>query len=405
MKKDKPIITTLLDTDLYKLAMMYTMWKLGIGNNHVTYTFQNRSTVPLGNILVRSEVEEQLDELFNLDFSFTDLKFLHDSKMYPDDFLNYLASFPRSEYTLSFRGDGTKDYHINGLWQSAVLYETASLAIFNELYTEKFESFGIEVKKENHRRIIYNLEKKCECLANSPFCEEIKFIELGTRRRSSSYNQLYVIDRLLEQFPNMMGTSNIDIARKLGIPCKGTTAHEWFQCYAAKGFYTISLQESQIKAIQDWLKINYSMYALTDTYGTDFFLNEVASHQDIVGKINFRQDSGNPINILKKYVAYFNKYNISKDNRKVICSDGLNVFKILEIHNEFHNDLNLSYGWGTDLSNDGLIAPLPLVIKLSSVSNITTVKLSDTPDKHFGDPNKIEMYKYAACNYPKENNN
>ena len=84
----------------------------------------------------------------------------------------------------------------------------------------------------------------------------------------------------------------------------------------------------------------------------------------------------------------------------VIFSDGLDVDKIIELHAKFSDRVNVSFGWGTLLTNDfrGLVtndglAPFSLVCKAVSANGRPTVKLSDNPVKAMGPKDEIERYK------------
>jgi nicotinate phosphoribosyltransferase len=94
-------------------------------------------------------------------------------------------------------------------------------------------------------------------------------------------------------------------------------------------------------------------------------------------KINPRQDSGDPYKIGRLYRK--------AGAKKVMFSDGLWINEIRGLHKEFSEYFDCYFGWGTDLTNDGIIAPLSIVIKLFSVNGITTVKLGDGEGKKMGE--------------------
>jgi nicotinate phosphoribosyltransferase len=63
--------------------------------------------------------------------------------------------------------------------------------------------------------------------------------------------------------------------------------------------------------------------------------------------------------------------------------------------------VRLSFGWGTNLTNDFVgcppdgsvnLDPISLVCKVSSVDGHPAVKLSDNPEKATGLPSEIERY-------------
>ena len=74
--------------------------------------------------------------------------------------------------------------------------------------------------------------------------------------------------------------------------------------------------------------------------------------------------------------------------------------KIVEMQARFAGRINVSFGWGTLLTNDfrGLapddgLAPFSLVCKAVRANGRPTVKLSDNPAKAMGPPDQIERDK------------
>ena len=84
-------------------------------------------------------------------------------------------------------------------------------------------------------------------------------------------------------------------------------------------------------------------------------------------------------------------------SKTVIFSDGLNPEKTAQIHEFCKGKIKDAYGIGTNLTNDCGVEPLNMVIKLTGVKInnkiVSTVKLSDDPGKHTGDPNEINLCK------------
>jgi nicotinate phosphoribosyltransferase len=84
----------------------------------------------------------------------------------------------------------------------------------------------------------------------------------------------------------------------------------------------------------------------------------------------------------------------------MIFSDGLDVETIQKLHRHFAGRVNLSFGWGTLLTNDfrslaperGL-DPFSLVCKVVSANGRPTVKLSDNPSKALGPAVEVARYK------------
>jgi nicotinate phosphoribosyltransferase len=84
----------------------------------------------------------------------------------------------------------------------------------------------------------------------------------------------------------------------------------------------------------------------------------------------------------------------------MIFSDGLDVEAMRLLHRRFAGRVNLSFGWGTLLTNDfrGLapdrgLDPFSLVCKVVSADGRPAVKLSDNPSKAVGPRDEVARYK------------
>ena len=70
------------------------------------------------------------------------------------------------------------------------------------------------------------------------------------------------------------------------------------------------------------------------------------------------------------------------------------------MHKEFSGEVNVSFGWGTNLTNDfrnlvrgRRLNAFSLVCKPASANGRATVKLSDNPNKATGPASEIERYR------------
>ena len=109
-----------------------------------------------------------------------------------------------------------------------------------------------------------------------------------------------------------------------------------------------------------------------------------------------RQDSGDPFLFTDKMVAHYRKHHIDPAAKSIVFSDGLDVDKAVAIHEYCGGNVRDAYGIGTSLTNDVGVTPLNIVIKLIRCRTSEdkpwrpTVKLSDDPGKHTGDPEELE---------------
>ena len=137
---------------------------------------------------------------------------------------------------------------------------------------------------------------------------------------------------------------------------------------------------------------------LPDTYGTKGFLDRAPDW--LAGWTGIRVDSGDPAAGAEVAIDWWKSRGEDPTQKRIIFSDGLDVDKIKELHGQFADRANISFGWGTLLTNDfrGLVpgdalAPFSLVCKAISANGRPTVKLSDNPEKAMGPADQIDRYK------------
>lgn len=410
------IITSLLDCDLYKFKMLYFYWKMEMTEKFVTYKLTNRGNLDLNKFIADEELSKELYSLKKLRLTHSELDIL--KKYFPDQgFIDWLSTAPLGwEYF-----NGSKDgLSFSGTIGSTILYETPIMAIHNELFSRRIlEGMG-RYSKEHESNFCFKLRGKLykiidQCRAHPE--HKISFTEFGTRRRSSLALQRMTIETIVNilkvcgEYSPLAGTSNIMLAEEFGLQAKGTVAHEVPMLYAAlaqekwlqdvvrgrgithdmyRELYGM-LQESQRTFINDWNKLYPETYYLTDTYGTEWFLRNCPNNL-----ANFRQDSGSPDLFMDRVEAVY-----PRTMKGIMFSDGLDVDEMIRLRNKYPKH-NISFGWGTNLTNDGLIEPLKIVIKLHSLfryGSSYTVKLSDNPKKAIGQPDDISTYK-VAFSYP-----
>ncbi|MGC7986116.1 nicotinate phosphoribosyltransferase, partial [Salmonella enterica] len=69
------------------------------------------------------------------------------------------------------------------------------------------------------------------------------------------------------------------------------------------------------------------------------------------------------------------------NTKRLVFSDGLDLPQALRLYRHFSDRAMTGFGIGTNLSNDTGIAPLNIVMKLSSCNGQAVAKLSDSPGK------------------------
>lgn len=375
---NKQIITSLLDTDLYKLTMMQVFFHRYPGTI-ARHKFHCRNKdVDLTTIV--QEVREQIDALCELSFTMTELDYLrHRLPFLKRDFIDFLSIFRFNSKQITVRAvDGVLEIETYGpIWQT-ILYEIYVLSIVNETYFNKVTETmttrqRADMFEEGHRR----LEEKIELVRN---VDGFLFTDFGTRRRFSKEWQESVVRHCKSEIPDrLFGTSNLNLARELDITPIGTMAHEYLQAFQA---FDNRLADSQSSALEAWAQEYRGALgiALTDVIGIDYFLKDFDLY---FAKLfdGVRHDSGDPYSWGEKVIAHYEKLKIDPQTKLLSFSDGLTFPKAVDLYKHFEGRIKTSYGIGTNLTNDLGLTPLNIVMKIVECNGKPVAKISDSPGK------------------------
>ena len=377
-----PIITSLLDNDLYKFTMLQAMLHQ-FPQTHGVYRFRCRNNseavYPLADI--KETLEQQLDMLCELRFLEDELEYLRGLRFIRSDFVDYLELFKlkRRFITVSTDRKGRLLIDIEGPMIQAMFFEVFVLAIVNELYFNALSNPS--VIEEGQRR----LDDKVALLhqyAKQQSTDKPPFIvaDFGTRRRFSKSWQAHVVETLHKAEPKIVsGTSNVYLAKQLGMTPIGTMAHEFMQAFQA---LDVRLRDSQKAALESWVHEYRGDLgiALTDVVGMDAFLRDFDLY---FAKLfdGLRHDSGDPYIWGDKAIAHYQKLKIDPKTKILTFSDGLTLEKAWELHQYFKERIRTSFGIGTNLTNDMGITPINIVLKLVECNGQPVAKLSDSPGK------------------------
>lgn len=384
-KPFEPIITSLLDNDLYKFTMLQAMLHQ-FPQTHGVYRFRCRNNedtlYPLADI--KDDLEQQLDSLCELRFLEDELEYLRGLRFMRSDFVDYLELFKlkRRFITVSTDEKGRLFIDIEGPMIQAMFFEVFVLSIVNELYFSALSNAS--VIEEGQRR----LDEKVELLHQYAVKQEKydnntpPFIvaDFGTRRRFSKVWQAHVVETLHNAEPKIVsGTSNVYLAKKLGMTPIGTMAHEFMQAFQA---LDVRLRDSQKAALEAWVHEYRGDLgiALTDVVGMDAFLRDFDLY---FAKLfdGLRHDSGDPYVWGDKAIAHYKKLKIDPRTKILTFSDGLDLNKAWNLHQYFKGQIRTSFGIGTNLTNDMGITPINIVLKLVECNGQPVAKLSDSPGK------------------------
>ncbi len=374
----EPVISQLLETDLYK----FTMWQAMLHRHPQTqaeYTFvcRNQPAYPLADLL--AEVERELDHLCSLSFQPAELDYLRGLRFIKPDFVDFLRIFRFQRGFIQARAEGGQLRIVaRGPQVHVMAFEIYVLAIVNELYFRRLQTPA--VLEEGRRRLAAKVERLRAFGAGALKRHPFEFFDFGLRRRFSGAWQREVVATLQREVPQYFkGTSNVLLARDLGLVPIGTMAHEYLQTYQALG---VRLRDHQKAALEDWVQEYRGDLgtALTDVIGMDAFL---ADFDLYFAKLfdGLRHDSGDPVAWGEKALAHYASLRIDAHGKRLVFSDGLDMDRALSLYCHFADRTQLGFGIGTSLSNDLGPTPLNIVMKLTECNGQPVAKLSDSPGK------------------------
>ena len=402
--KIDPIVRSLIDTDFYKLLMCQSVFR-NKPDTQVTFSLINRSKhVPLARLIDEGELREQLDHIRSLSLSRGESTWLRGNtfygkrQMFRPDFMEWFEQLRLPPYHLE-RKDDQYELTFEGAWPEVMLWEIPALAVLMELRGRRvLNDLGRFELKVLYARAMTRLGEKIERLRTLP---ELGIADFGTRRRHSFLWQDWCVQAMIEGLgTKFTGTSNCLIAMRREVEAIGTNAHELPMVYSALADSDAELARAPYEVLEDWHEEHEGnlRIILPDTYGTKGFLERAPDW--LVGWTGVRIDSGDPATGAEIAIDWWKSRGEDPREKRVIFSDGLDVDKIIELHDQFAGRVKASFGWGTLLTNDfrGLVkddalAPFSLVCKAVSAEGRPTVKLSDNPEKAMGPPEEVARYK------------
>ncbi len=393
MPTSTPIIRSLLDTDLYKFTMLQVVLHQ-FPQAHGVYEFRCRNNdqtaYPLAEI--QADLERELDALCEVQFTADELDYLRSLRYIKSDFVDYLELFRLKRRFIKVNADEQGRLHIRveGPIIQAMFFEIFVLAIVNELYFRRLKT--PEVLAEGERRLQAKADRLRE-LAQMQNPQDPPFLisDFGTRRRYNLAWQEHVVRTLHEAAPEILrGTSNVYLAKKLGITPIGTMAHEFLQAFQA---LDVRLRDFQTAALEAWVHEYRGDLgiALTDVVGMDAFLRDFDLY---FAKLfdGLRHDSGDPYVWGDKAYMHYKKLKIDSRTKMLTFSDGLDIDKSWALHQYFKDRFKTSFGIGTNLTNDFGHTTLNIVLKLVECNGQSVAKLSDSPGKTMTDNDTFLAY-------------
>jgi len=369
------IITSLLDTDLYKFSMMQVVLH-HFPAAQVEYRYKCRTPgINLRPYL--DEIRSEIHHLCQLRFTEDELAYLRGLRFIKSDFVDFLGLFHMPEKCITVaEGElpGEISIVVKGPWLHTILFEIPVLAIVNEVY---FRNVCRDPAWEEGRT---RLQNKMNLVLDAPDLARFRVAEYGTRRRfSKAWHEEVVVTMKRVMGEHFAGTSNVLLAKRHGVLPLGTMGHEYLQACQALG---PRLRDSQVFALETWAREYRGDLgiALSDVYGLDAFLRDFDMYFCKLFD-GARHDSGDPFVWGERLLAHYQANRVDPRTKTLVFSDALTFPLAIELTRRFAGRCRVSFGIGTNLTNDLGHEPLQIVMKMVRCNDQPVAKVSDSPEK------------------------
>lgn len=373
------IITSLLETDMYKFSMGQAIYHQ-FSDYKTTWTFRCRNKDVHFTKEMVEEIRNQIKDYCTLKFTEDELDYLNKITWIKGSYIDFLRLWqPRYEdFTITEDAECGLAIEAGGTWLNTSMYEIPVLAIVNEVYFRS--AYNYDELWESYKE---RLAAKIKSLESGEFNIGI-FSEFGLRRRLSGEAQELAVKSLCgRKFHDSkcVGTSNVYLAKKFGVTPVGTMAHEWIMC-VGQGNHKHNPAYSNWYALDAWVK-EYGVLngtALTDAITTECFLKDFQlTYATLFSGV--RHDSGDPYVWGDRMIAHYKELGIDPTTKTLLFSDSLDFEKASKLKAYFEGRAKVAFGIGTYISNDTDKGALNIVMKTTFCNGMDVAKISDVEGK------------------------
>jgi nicotinate phosphoribosyltransferase len=377
----------------------------------VTFQLINRTTsVRIAEIIEERELIDQLEHARSLRLAKNELIWLAGNTFYgtkqifEPDFMEWLAGFRLPDYELT-RRDGQYELRFAGKWTDTTMWEIPALAIISELRaraaTRTMSRFDLDVLYARAKAKLWSKVERLRILAREG---PLRVSDFGARRRHGFLWQRWCVEAMQEGLgDNFIGTSNVKHAMDTGLEAIGTNAHELPMVYAAIAKDDEALRDAPYDVLRDWARMygGNLLVVLPDCFGSSSFLERAPDW--VADWKGGRPDSKPPVAGARELIDWWRARGRDARDKLVVLSDAMDIDSIEESVRALRGEVNVSIGWGTNLTNDfldcapagvdGQLQAISLVCKVVEADGRPAVKLSDNPNKSVGPAEEVERYR------------
>ena len=395
------IITSLLDTDLYKFSMGQAIYHQ-FSDYKTTWSFKCRNEDVHFTKEMVEEITEQIKAYCELQFTEDELAYIDNITWMKGSYVDFLRLWkPRfADFEITTDSPCGLTIDTRGTWLNTSMYEIATLAIVNEVYFRMAYDYDDLLASFQEK-----LDRKIQKLIDGEYTIGA-FSEFGLRRRLSGEAQDYAVRKLAEasyENSTFVGTSNVYRAKEYHLKPVGTMAHEWIMC-VGQGNHKHNPAYSNWYALDAWVK-EYGVLngtALTDAITTDCFLKDFQlTYATLFSGV--RHDSGDPYEWGDKMIAHYQSLGIDAASKTLLFSDSLDFDRATSLYRYFSGKAKVAFGIGTYISNDTKVPPLNIVMKTTMCNGMDVAKISDIMGKGMCKNPAYEHYLKRCIDWRMEN--
>jgi len=395
----EPIIKSLLDADLYKFTVQRVFLHYQ-PTSIARYDFKCRNEGIIWTDKMVQEIKEELKHVATLRFTEDEIQYLMNMYFMKDaqwygEFLK-IFQLDYNNLNINLSSSGQLEISASGVLWNIMMWEIFVLSVVNEVYFRNISNY--DLWRDN---ALLNLKAKVKLAKESKL--PLNITDFGTRRRYSRKWHEEVLQYLIDetrQNPgnfNFIGTSNSYYAKKFNIKNIGTFGHEGPM--SVQGIESIPVANSQKEFFKIWQQEYKGSLGicLTDTFGMQKFLKDFTKDQALLYD-GVRHDSLCPFQYGEDIIKMYKGFGIDPKTKTIVYSDGLDIPKCIELADRFEDRIKISFGVGTNLTNDGGIPALNIVMKMTENNGRPIAKLASEGKIMCKDEKYVEYLRYAINN-------
>jgi nicotinate phosphoribosyltransferase len=421
--RDEAEVSNLLNNDIYKFLMLdFILAHPEYRDMQVRWAMTVRDpSVHLADVIPEYALRSQLDMTQNIAWvSEADLSYLRGMttstgrRLFREETLQFLRDFRLPDYQLENDGTGGYDLSFEGSWATSMMWEIPALKIVNSLYLYHYAKKAKVTPSEWNGVMTKMFARLYADIDTIKWDPRITFSEFGTRRAASTDIHRRVLEILEWELPGQcLGSSNVMLSREIGSSNpRGTNAHELRMIPTAFEDEWSKIIDKMYEIDRQWMQ-HFPELAilLPDTFGSTFYYKH-APRDIIEGHTGVRFDSKDPLIAIPEYTKWILENHQDPMKKVGIPSDGLDAVSMVKIVKKNVEMIgNLTHGFGTGLTNNtkgtfpkakenyGPFGSFSVVVKPEAVWRedrwewVSTVKLTDNPNKAKWSPERVELFK------------